>query len=116
MKYAAGDPSIATSTYRSSATCSAHAYGKSSRLKKTPETQYLTVEMVRSAASAVVEGFALPASARRIIYEQKAYTIAYYLRRNQAARKSHTKTKLRRLHDMGIDVETLPSCDPDDSS
>ncbi len=74
------------------------------------------MEMVRSAASAVVEASGLPASAQQTIYQRQAETIAYHLRRNQAARKSHTKTKLRRLHAMEIDVETLPSCDPDDSS
>ena len=81
-----------------------------------PQRKYLTVEMVAKAASAVVEAIALVPSARKKIYAQTSATIAYHLRRNQKARQGHTKNRLQRLAAMGIEVKTLPSCNPYDSS
>jgi hypothetical protein len=72
--------------------------------------------MVHKAASAFVAGLGLPPSARAKIYQKAADKIAYHLRRNQQARKSHTKTTRKRLHALKIDVDKLPSYEPTDTS
>ena len=116
LRYVGGVRSIVISIFPSSATCSAHAYGKNFKQKKTTESEYVTVEMIRDAASAVVEALGMPPSARATIYKRTADTITYHLRRNREARKSHTKTRRRRFAALGTNVEKLPSCDPYDSS
>jgi hypothetical protein len=80
--------------------------------KKTTETAYLTVEHVRLAAGAWFEAHCLPRSARLRRYQQAAERIAYHQLRNMEARRSHTKTTLRRLHRMNIWLSHLPSCMP----
>jgi hypothetical protein len=75
---------------------------------------YLTVEQVRDAASAWIEGQALPPSARPIVYRKVAERIGYYQHRNRQARQSHTKKTLSRLRNLGIEVGHLKSCVPDD--
>ena len=116
LRCAGGTPSIGTCIFPNSATCSAPAFARSCNQKKMPQREYLTVEMVAKAASAVVEAIALVPSARKKIYAQTSATIAYHLRRNQKARQGHTKNRLQRLAAMGIEVKTLPSCNPYDSS
>lgn len=76
----------------------------------------LTLEQVRQATSVWLDSADLPASARRRRYEQELHKMAYHQRRNAQAKKSHTKTRLRRLAELGIDVEGLPSCLPKDTS
>ena len=80
--------------------------------KKTTETAYLTVEQVRQAAGAWFEAHSLPRGARWKRYHKVAQTIAYYQKHNKEARRSHTKTTRRRLHEMGIRLSDLPSCRP----
>ena len=80
--------------------------------KKTTETAYLTVEQVREAAGAWFEAHSLPRGARWRRYQETAERIVYYQERNREARRSHTKTTLRRLHHMGIWLSDLPSCHP----
>lgn len=80
------------------------------------DREHLTVEMIHDAASAIVETLGMPPSARAQTLKRVAATINYHLRRNHQARKSHTKTTLACLHALGIDVEKLPSCVPNDSS
>ena len=77
---------------------------------------YLTVEMVHEAASAFVAGLELPPSGRRKIYQKTVDKITYHLRRNQQARKSHTKSTFQRLRALGIEIDKLPSCEPEDTS
>jgi hypothetical protein len=72
----------------------------------------LTVEQVRTAASAWVEAQSRHSAARRGIYRHAAEKIAYYQRHNQQARVFHTRTTVARLVAMGIDVDQLPSCIP----
>ena len=79
---------------------------------KRPGTLYLTVEQIREAASTWVAIRMLPYSARQILYQRVAKKISYYQRRNLQARKSHTKTTLRRLRKLGIKVSRLKSCVP----
>lgn len=73
----------------------------------------LTVEQVRSAVNIWLETANLPPSVRRTRFEDEIARHQYHQRRSQQARKSHTKTKLRRLTAIGIDVETIKSCIPD---
>ena len=54
------------------------------------------------------------APARRDAYEKTAESIAYYQRRNRAARQSHTRTTIRRLAQLGVKLLWLPSCAPRD--
>ena len=82
--------------------------------KKTTHSLYLTVEQVRQAACAWIDAQRLVPAARPTIYRSTAQRIAYYQRRNQQARQSHTKTTLRTLQSLGIDVRQLPSCKPND--
>jgi hypothetical protein len=42
--------------------------------------------------------------------EAAASQIAYYQQRNAAARRSHTKTTLQKLHQQGVYVTELPRC------
>ena len=80
--------------------------------KKTTESLYLTVEQVRTAASAWVEAQSRHSAARRGIYRDAAEKIAYYQKHNQQSRIYHTRTTVARLLAMGIDVHQLPSCIP----
>jgi hypothetical protein len=80
--------------------------------KKTTASLYLTVEQVREAACVWVEAQDLSAPARRRKYRKAAARIAYYQRRNQQARQSHTKTTRQRLRNLGITVNQLRSCVP----
>ena len=82
--------------------------------KKTPHALYLTVEQVRQAACAWIHAQRLAPGARKAVYQQAAERISYYQHRNQQARRSHTKTTLKRFRAIGIDVDQLPSCKPDD--
>jgi hypothetical protein len=47
-----------------------------------------------------------PASDR--LLEKTAKKITYLQRRNAQARKSHTKTRRRKLHELGIRLTDLP--------
>jgi len=80
--------------------------------KKKAESFYLTVEQVRDAACAWLVAQALPYSARKIIYQEAADTIMYHQERSRDARKSHWKTKLRKLRELGVKISQLKSCVP----
>lgn len=73
----------------------------------------LTIEQVKSAMDVWLDAADLPPAARRRRYEAELYKQNYYQRRNKQARKSHTKTKIARLHELGIDIENIKSCLPD---
>ena len=79
-----------------------------------PVDHRLPPEQVRDAASTWMEAQDLPPSARRKRYGKAARRIAYHQRRNRQARASHTKTTHRTLRKMGIRVDRLRSCAPDD--
>ncbi len=84
-------------------------------VKKNARTLYLTVEQVRQAASVWTQVQDMPASVRWRQYQKTAAQIAYYQRRNQQARRSHTQTAHRRLRRIGIRLDQLRSCVPEDS-
>ena len=70
----------------------------------------LTVSQVRQAASAIIQSWWLPPKAAEELINNTAYKIQYYQKRNRQARESHTKTRLRKLEDMGIDLTTTRRC------
>jgi len=74
----------------------------------------LTVEQIRRAMIAWMDAADLPPAVRRKRHQREADIIRYYRRRNEQARKSHTKTRLKRLRALGIDVDELESCIPHD--
>jgi hypothetical protein len=82
----------------------------------TGESGKLTLEQVRRATSLWLQVADLPAAARKKRYERELAKTNYYQRRNEQARKSHTKTRLAQLHALGLDVEQLESCLPADTS
>jgi len=75
-----------------------------------------TLEQVRRATSLWLDVADLPRSAREARFQRELDKVAYYQRRNAQARTSHTKTRLKRLDELGIDVEALESCLPPDTS
>jgi len=70
----------------------------------------LTVEQARSAMNVWLSAADLKPAARRKRFEEELDKQRYYQRRNWQARKSHTKTKIRRLSALGIDVDQIKSC------
>lgn len=72
----------------------------------------LTIEQVRSALNTWLSAAHLPPAQRQAVYEQELEKQRYYQRRNQQARRSHTKTRIRRLRALGIDADQIKSCIP----
>jgi SRSO17 transposase len=70
----------------------------------------LTVEQVRSEVNAWLSAADLKPAARQERYQTELKAERYHRRRNQQARKSHTKTRIARLQAMGIDVNKIKSC------
>ena len=70
----------------------------------------LTISQVRQATSAMIQSWWLPTKAAEELISNTAYKIAYYQKRNRQARQSHTKTRVRKLQKMGIDLTTLRRC------
>ena len=70
----------------------------------------LTVEQVRSAMSTWLSAADLKPAARQERFEKELKKQRYHQRRNQQASQSHTKTRIARLHSLGIDVEKIKSC------
>lgn len=70
----------------------------------------LTISQMKQAMASLVETWFLPVEATQVILEKAAWKLAYYQRRNAQARKSHTKTRSRKLAEMGIDMSTIKRC------
>jgi SRSO17 transposase len=70
----------------------------------------LTVSQVRQAMSSLVQSWWLEPFSADALIEQTAKRLEYYQRRNAQARKSHSKTRIRRLEELGIDLSTTPRC------
>jgi SRSO17 transposase len=70
----------------------------------------LTVEQVRSAVNTWLSTADLKPDARNARYHKEQENQKYHQRRNAQARKSHTKTKIRKLRDRGIDPDRIKSC------
>lgn len=73
----------------------------------------LTVEQVCSAMNVWLNAADLCATCRRQRFEAEIEKQQYYQQRNQEARQSHTETRLRQLRALGIDVDRIRSCIPD---
>ncbi len=82
------------------------------RMREVLRTSYpdLTVSQMKQATSALMESlFMTPASAQRVL-ELASKTLTYHQRRNAQACKSHTKTRTKKLDEMGVDMATINSC------
>ncbi len=77
---------------------------------KSPEQDRLTVEQVRSAMNVWLSAADTTPAVQKERYEQALEKQRYHQRRNEQARKSHTKTKTKRFNAAGIDVSKIKSC------
>jgi SRSO17 transposase len=75
-------------------------------------TDRLTVEQVRSAVNIWLSTADLTPAVRKERFQQELEKQCYYQRRNAQAGKSHTKTRIAKLRDQGIDVDNIKSCIP----
>jgi SRSO17 transposase len=75
-------------------------------------TDRISIEQVRSAMNTWLDAADLPPAPRQQRYRAEQEKQEYYQRRNQQARKSHTKTRLAQLRALGIDVNRIKSCHP----
>lgn len=73
-------------------------------------TTRLTVEQVRSAMNTWLSASDLKPAVRTERYQKELANQDYHQRRNAQARKSHTKTRLSKLHALGIDAHKIKSC------
>lgn len=86
-----------------------------SRLKLLGEHPDVTVSQMRQATSAIIQSWWLsPKDAERLI-EHTARQLTYYQRRNKQARESHTRTRIKKLEELGIDLSTINQCGFDTS-
>jgi isoaspartyl peptidase/L-asparaginase-like protein (Ntn-hydrolase superfamily) len=67
------------------------------------------------AANALIQALRLPVAAAKAVLEKAARIIQYHQKRNAQARKSHTKTRNKKLAAMGIDMSTIKRCNWDTS-
>jgi SRSO17 transposase len=70
----------------------------------------ITVEQIRSAMDVWLDAAHLPSAVRRDRFDAELKRQQYYQARNKQARVSHTKTRIRVLTDMGINVHKIKSC------
>jgi len=70
----------------------------------------LTLEQVRSAINCWLCVADLKPDIRQDRYQRELDKQTYYQRRNAQARKSHTKTRIATLRELGIDVDKIKSC------
>lgn len=70
----------------------------------------LTVEQVHSAVNTWLTAGDLTLAKRKDRYETELKKQRYHQQRNRQARKSHTKTRIARLRELGIDVNQIKSC------
>jgi SRSO17 transposase len=70
----------------------------------------LTVEQVRAAINAWLTAAEMKPAARQARYERALRKQRYYQRRNRQARHSHTKTRLKQLASLGIEIGRIKTC------
>lgn len=68
-----------------------------------------TLEQVKQAAEVQLDHEMPPAERRRQL-ARTLKIILYYQKRNEAARRSHTKTRLKRLAEAGIEIDSRARC------
>jgi SRSO17 transposase len=81
------------------------------RLKLTDKYPELTVSQVRQATSALVLSWWQPEISADATIREAARHIEYYQRRNMQARKSHSKTRIKQLESLGIDMDSIRRCE-----
>jgi SRSO17 transposase len=75
----------------------------------------LTISQLKQAMSSLIESWWMtPENAERL-FKSMAYKLTYYQKRNAQARKSHTKTRNKKLAAMGIDMDSISKCSWDTS-
>ena len=79
---------------------------------RTSTLHQITVEQVRSAMNVWLNSVTLPRHAKKQALVDEIQRQQYYQHRNEVARKSHTKTKNKRLLALGIDPDAIKSCIP----
>ena len=72
----------------------------------------LSIEQVRSAMNVWLDAVDMPPSCRRQRFKDELENHQYHQRRRKQARTSHTKTRIARLTELGIDVDKVKSCIP----
>lgn len=72
----------------------------------------VTMEQVRSAVNVWLNAADLPRRDRYRRYQEELDKQEYYQKRNAHARECHTKTRVARLLDIGIDPDKIKSCVP----
>ncbi len=81
------------------------------RLQLDPDkSRVITVEQVRRSVNAYLGNCHMPTSLRDGAFEKELKDQDYYQKRNAQAKKSHTKTRIKQYHDIGIDVDKIKSC------
>jgi len=70
----------------------------------------LTIEAVRGATNTWLSAADLKPAARRERYETELKNQRYHQRRHSQSRRSHTKTRIARLHTLGIDIDRIKTC------
>ena len=78
----------------------------------TSEFQQVTMEQVRSAMNAWLTTVGQTPKAKLETLKAELDIQAYYQKRNEQARKSHTKTKRKKLTEMRINPDKIKSCKP----
>ena len=73
----------------------------------------LTISQMKQAMSAVIASWWMTPASAETLLASTAYKLSYYQKRNAQARKSHTKTRHKKLAAMGIDMQTIPKCNWD---
>jgi hypothetical protein len=80
------------------------------RLKLLEAYPEITVSQIQQAASSLVQSWWIEPLDAKSLIDATAYRLEYYQRRNAQARKSHTKTRIKKLLALGIDVNVVPKC------
>lgn len=71
----------------------------------------VTIEQLRTVADVLIRSWTMRVTESLPGIAEALRKIAYYQRRNLAAKTSHAKTTRKRLLSLGIDVNSLPRCD-----
>ena len=71
--------------------------------------EHLTTDQVRRAMNTWLTTMGNPLTAKQRL-EQELEKQQYYQRRNRQARKSHTKTRIAKLKQLGIDPDRIKTC------
>jgi len=72
----------------------------------------LTVEQVRAVVNSYLEHRDLPPTERAERFQAELFRQRYHQKRNAQATKSHTKTRRELYESIGINVDTIKSCNP----